>query len=194
MKSIFITIALVSMLWPTAANAMPAKTPDKAPAKTPEQTIEKGQVLQLKEFSFTFPPGCAPYSHWTEESQTDSGKVPIEHYQTTNKKGESWEVSFVGFPHVFTSARTNLAASRDGVTERFKAQLVSEKYFSVGKDSAVDLELSFKENDKPRAARAWFIIRMPRFVHKVLFASPDPKSLHSEETEKAFESFKINSW
>jgi hypothetical protein len=194
MKNALMAVGLTAVLSFGCTNKVSASAAEKAPGKT-EKTQEAGQVLNVKEFSFTFPADFGPNAHTTEQLDTDGeGKLPKEHYLATNKSGESLEVTFTGYPDKFKAAYNVANMQRDDLLTRVTGGISKENLVDLGTDEGLNLYYTFPKANKMVNGRAYFLAKMPRYRYEVIFISSDPKRLDAPEINKAFESFKAKNF
>lgn len=188
-----VSLASSNMVSASTADKSSRKAPDKSAAKTPEAAQAKGTILNLKEFSFTFPADFGPYQHTTEYVDTDGeGKVPKEHYTATNKQGESFDVAFAGYPSVPKDATSyNIAnMQRDALLVKMLGGITKENLVDFGPDEGLNLYFTCVRPGKTIQGRAYFYAKAPRYRYDVVFQSLDPKRLDAPDIAAAFQSFK----
>jgi hypothetical protein len=195
MKNALMAVGLTAVLSFGWTNKVSANAAEKAPGKAPQKTQEQGQVLNLKEFSFTFPVNFGPNVHTTTQLDTDGeGKLPKEHYMVTNKNGESLEVTFTGYPDQFKAAYNVANMARDDLLIRMIGGITKENCVDLGSDEGLNLYFTVRKANNTIYGRAYFLAKMPRYRYEVIFLSSDPKRLDAPEINKAFESFKAKNF
>ena len=191
MKNALMAVGLTAVLSIVWTNRVFANAAEKAPGKAPEKTQANGQVLNAKEFSFTFPSDFGPIAHTTTQVGSDGlGLLPKEHYMVTNKNGETLEVTFTGYPDKFKAAYNVANMQRDDLLVRLYGGITKENVVQLGNDACLNLYFWFPKGNKTVYGRAYFLAKMPRYRYEVIFISADPKRLDAPEINKAFESFK----